>query len=43
MMASNAIIILEEELKAKPINLSELQLLRVKEIGITKFSFLKLI
>ena len=43
MLNHNAIIVMEEELKAKPINLPELEILRIKEIGISKFSFLRLL
>ena len=43
MLNTNAIIILEEELKSKTIDFPELEILRIKEIGISKFSFLKLL
>ena len=43
MLNHNAIIVIEEELKSKPINLPELEILRIKEIGISKFSFLRLL
>ena len=43
MLNTNAIIILEEELKSKTIDFPELEILRIKEIGISKFSFLRLL
>ena len=43
MLSHNAIIVMEEELQSKPINLPGLKLLRIKEIGISKFSFLRLL
>ena len=43
MLNKNAVIVLEEELRSKPINLPELEILRIKEIGISKFSFLRLL
>ena len=43
MLNKNAVIILEEELRSKPIDLPELEILRIKEIGISKFSFLRLL
>ena len=43
LLKKNAIIILEEKIKSKSINLPELELLRIKEIGISKFSFFKLL
>ena len=43
MLNKNAVIVLEEELRSKPIDLPELEILRIKEIGISKFSFLRLL
>ena len=43
VLNKNAIIVLEEELKSKPIDLQELEILRITEIGISKFSFLRLL
>tara|TARA_B100000965_G_scaffold351492_1_gene326101 strand:+ start:1217 stop:1786 length:570 start_codon:yes stop_codon:yes gene_type:complete len=43
MLNHNAIIVMEEELKSKPINLPDIEILRIKEIGISKFSFLRLL
>ena len=43
MLKPNAIIVLEEELNSKAIDLPELETLRIKEIGISKFSFLRLL
>ena len=43
MLNTNAIIILEEELKSKTIDFPELEILRIKEIGISKFPFLRLL
>ena len=43
LLKKNSLIILEEELKSKSINTPDLELLRIKKIGITKFSFFKLL
>tara|TARA_Y100000590_G_C15281056_1_gene848804 strand:- start:136 stop:705 length:570 start_codon:yes stop_codon:yes gene_type:complete len=43
MLNKNAIIVLEEELRSKPVDIPELEIIRIKEIGISKFSFLKLL
>ena len=43
LLEKDSIIILEEEKKSKHIELSEIILLREKELGNSKFSFFKLI
>ena len=43
LLEKDSIIILEEEEKSKHIELSEIILLREKELGNSKFSFFKLI
>ena len=43
LLEKNSLIILEEELRSPSIQLSEIELLRVKELGNTKFSFFKLL
>ena len=42
-LLDNAIIILEEEIKTEKSNFEELELIREKQIGISNFSFYKLI
>ena len=43
MLNDNAIIVLEEEIKTEKSNFDELELIREKQIGISNFSFYKLI
>ena len=43
MLNDNAIIVLEEEIKTEKSNFDELELIREKQIGISKFSFYRLI
>ncbi|MAK02225.1 MAG: hypothetical protein CMP35_02115 [Rickettsiales bacterium] len=43
LLEKNSLIILEEELRSSSVQLSEIELLRIKKLGNTKFSFFKLI
>ena len=43
MLNDNAIIVLEEEIKTEKSNFDELELIREKQIGISNFSFYRLI
>lgn len=42
MLNQNAIVVLEEEVKSENYNFNELELIRIKKLGISKFSFFKL-